>query len=138
MLNLFKRNKAEYTIDGIKFQAHWSYDDDNEGPQTAIDLLSLPTVANAVDIIADDIAQIPLYLLMRTENGRERLRNQLAYRLHQQPNTYQNGYRFWKTAAMQMLLAEAFILSRGGQFTLLPYGLTYSYETLQEDVRPWL
>lgn len=123
----------QFNIGGVNYVFARGGDDDDT---ITLDLLSLPSVANALDVKSNDVGQIPLYEYLRNDDGgRQRFRSQLDYRLSQQPNTYQTSFQFWKTATMQAILAESFILYRDGQLTLLPFGRTYRYTTPDGEVR---
>jgi HK97 family phage portal protein len=121
------------TLDGIKFEICRSNNVD--GDRVRVDLLSLPSVAGALDIKSNDVAQLPLYLFARTDAGRERLKTALDYQLSSQPNPYTNSFQFWKTAAVQAMVGECFITCRGGQMRILPFGYGVRYTTPAGEVR---
>lgn len=122
----------QVTINGIRFSIQYGPESEASGK---VDLLSIPALSNAIEIKSNDVSQIPLYLYFKTKGGRQRIENDLAYRLSQQPNRYQNAAAFWKTVAMQATVDQCFISMRGGEFNILPFGSTYRYKTLTGEIR---
>jgi HK97 family phage portal protein len=112
-----------------------SYAPDGSKPWAAVDMLSIPTISNAIEVKSNDVSQIPLYVYLRGSSGRQRVRGTLDYQLSEQPNRYQNAAVFWKTVAMQATIGECFISMRGGEFNILPFGYTVPYTTPEGEAR---
>lgn len=123
----------EVTRNGLRFRISYSPSDNED--RACIDLLSIPAISAGIEVKANDVSQIPIYLYLRTDAGRQRVRNALDYRLSRQPNRYQNAATFWKTVAMQATVAECFVSTRGGELNLLPFGSTVRYTTAAGEVR---
>ncbi|MCL2646029.1 MAG: phage portal protein [Phycisphaerales bacterium] len=131
IFNWFGSSEKQGTINGIRYVVSNS----SEGEKIKVDLLSIPAISSAIEIKSNDVSQIPMSLYRRTTGGRQKLRNQLHYRLNQQPNRYQSAASFWKTVAMQSTMGECFVSTRGGELTILPYGSTVRYTTPIGEVR---
>ena len=131
LLNWLAPTRTQRMINGIRFVI----DSQSESTRCRVDLLSIPAISSAVEIKSNDVAQIPLRLYMRTDAGRQRVRNQLDHQLSQQPNRFQNAASFWKTVAMQATLGECFVSVRGGELNILPYGSVIRYATPTGEVR---
>jgi HK97 family phage portal protein len=127
--------KTEFTINGIRFKVARNLEGDWDS-DIRLDLLALPAFSQALDIKCNDLAQIPLNVYAKTLGGRVRQETQLAWRLFTQPNDGQNGYSFWRTACMQMVIGECFILiCPDGQLKMLPFGYTIRYTAMDGTVR---
>lgn len=63
------------------------------------------TVYSCVNLIADNVAQLPLHLYKRTKNGRVRAEEHSLYNiLKNQPNSWQTPFEFFQFMTMSLLL----------------------------------
>jgi HK97 family phage portal protein len=89
--------------------------------------MTLSSVYCAVRVITESIAQLPLQIFQKTENGRELLsEHPLYYKLHDQPNNFQTAFTFRETVATRQCLAGngyAYISrdSLGNVLELIPF-----------------
>ena len=136
-MGIFRRSAKEsetINVGGTTLTVVRSLAEDSDTPTYNLDLTQIPDVAHALSVISNDIAQLPLYLYQRTDNGRVRVRDtELARRLAVQPNQYSTAFSFWQRAAYKMLLGNCFILMRPNGWDFLPEDRTYSYKKLSGE-----
>lgn len=126
----------EYMINGMR--VYVDYSNLHEDGKIRLDLLNIPSISAGLDVISDDVSQLPLNVYMRLPSGRDRQRGSLDWRLTQQPNDYQNASEFWKTVAMQAKIAECFVhfdAINDNQFFILPFGRVQRYTLDTGEVR---
>jgi len=123
---LFFPSSKVISLDGVKFEITCN---DNESGTYSLDLMSIPSCAQAVSILSNDISQIALKVYLRTNNGRQRLRNNLDSLLTTAPNAYQTSANFWRQVATQMLISESFIAIGDNSLEILPQDCTFKYQT---------
>ena len=100
--------------------------------------LTVSAVFACVRVLAEGIAQIPLLLMERTAEGRERAANHWAYRLlHDTPNPWQTSFA-WREQMMAHLAlrGNAYAIKtvvRGETRELLPIGPERVTQVTQDD-----
>lgn len=127
---LFSTNVTSIELNGEKIPVYVTsnLNEDDDIIKYELDMTQIPVVYQCIEIISNDIASLPLKLYIRTDAGRQQVRNSpLAKLLLIQPNPYTNSFVFWKTAAQKMLLGNCFIKMNTGGWTFLPEPYTTPY-----------
>lgn len=89
------------------------------------DAMRQATVYSCVTLIADNVAQLPLHLYRKTEEGRQKAFKHPLYEiLNRKPNEWQTPFEFYQFLLLSLLLrgmACAYIVRAGGKIkSLLP------------------
>lgn len=79
-----------------------------EMPVTTETAIQVATVIRCVDVVAKNMATLPLHLYRTTANGAEKARDQRLYELlHSQPNSETTAYDFWMMYVYNLMLTPA-------------------------------
>ena len=133
LFELFAPMERQVTVNGIRFTIGYSQEDN--ASRARVDLMSIPTLSDAIEIKANDVSQIPLHVFLKTDAGRMHQSGRVDYQLSTQPNRYQNAATFWKLVGIQATLGECFVSTRDQEFNILPFGACVRYITAQGEVR---
>ena len=125
------KNDAETDASWERFKALlYGYTPDNM-PVTAETALQVATVIRCVDVVAKNIATLPLHLYRTTDKGAEKAKDLFLYSmLHFLPNKETTAYEFWTMYLYNLMLtpaAYAFIARDGYGNPVALYNLPSKY-----------
>lgn len=129
--------RVKNSIDYSRFQTLLAGYGDGKTPVSTETAMQVATVIRCVDVVAKNIATLPLHLYRTTAKGAEKAKNEKLYELlHSLPNTETTAYDFWLMYIYNLMLtpaAYAYIeRDRNGNITGL-YNLPSRYCTVERN-----